>query len=175
MSADCCALIVMGVSGSGKSTVAEALAKRLGWSCEDGDRYHPKSNVEKMKAGHPLTDADRLPWLQAIAARIDQACDDGEHLVISCSALKRTYRDVLIHGRRDVQLIYLEGTRALIADRLAKRKDHFMPAGLLDSQFEALEPPAPSERPITVSIDAPVEAIVDRVVERLNDNRETRP
>ncbi len=164
---DPCALIVMGVSGSGKSTIAEALAKRLNWLCEDGDRYHPKANVEKMSAGRPLTDTDRIPWLQAIAARIDTACEDGGHLVISCSALKRSYRNILVHGRTDVRLVYLEGSKALIADRLAERKNHFMPAGLLDSQFDALEPPGLLENAIVVSIDAPVEAVVDRIVRAL--------
>lgn len=168
-----CAVIIMGVSGSGKSTIAEALAVRLGWICEDGDQYHPASNVEKMTAGQPLTDADRFPWLQAIAARIDDVCGKSERLVISCSALKRAYRDILIHERSDVRLVYLEGSRALIADRLAKRKNHFMPAGLLDSQLSALEPPVASERPIIVSIDAPVEAIVANIVSALKSRAET--
>ena len=98
-----CALIVMGVSGSGKSTIAEKLGERLGWKCEDGDKYHPKSNVEKMSAGHPLTDQDRWPWLQAIAGKIDQVCRAGEPAVIACSALpKRAYRDILVHGRDGV-------------------------------------------------------------------------
>src|SRR5271170_907024 len=97
-----CALIVMGVSGSGKSTIAEKLAQRLGWTYEDGDKFHPAGNVAKMSAGHPLTDEDRWPWLQAIADEIDRVCKAGEHVVIACSALKRSYRDVLVHGRRDV-------------------------------------------------------------------------
>jgi gluconokinase len=162
-----CALIVMGVSGSGKSTVADLLAKRLGWTYEDGDKFHPASNVTKMKAGHPLTDEDRWPWLRAIATEIDRICKAGEHVVIACSALKRAYRDILVHGRNDVRLVYLNGTQALIADRLAKRKGHFMPAGLLDSQFKTLEIPAKDENPLTVSIDAPVEAIVDDIVRQL--------
>jgi gluconokinase len=159
-----CALIVMGVSGSGKSTIADSLAKRLGWTFEDGDRFHPASNVAKMSAGHPLTDEDRWPWLQAIADEIDRACKAGEHAVIACSALKRAYRDVLVHGRNDVRIIYLDGTQQLIADRLARRKGHFMPPGLLESQFETLEPPAPVENPVTVSIDASVDTIVADIV-----------
>ncbi len=162
-----CALIVMGVSGSGKSTIADQLARRIGWTYEDGDRFHPAGNVAKMKAGHPLTDEDRWPWLRAIAAEIDRVCQAGEHAVIACSALKRAYRDVLVHGRNDVRIVYLDGTRQLIADRLAKRKGHFMPPDLLPSQFRTLEPPGSDENPVRVSIDASVEAIVDDIVHHL--------
>jgi gluconokinase len=166
-----CALIVMGVSGSGKSTIAVALAERLGWTFEDGDRFHPASNVAKMSAGHPLNDEDRWPWLEAIADEIGRVCKAGGHIVIACSALKRAYRDVLGRGRKDVRFVFLDGSQALIADRLAKRKGHFMPPGLLDSQFKTLEPPAADERPIAVSIDAPVETIIDNIVAQLG----TRP
>ena len=162
-----CALVVMGVSGSGKSTIGEKLAQRLGWSCEDGDRFHPASNVAKMSAGQPLTDEDRWPWLQAIANEIDRVCEAGEHAVIACSALKRPYRDILVHGRHDVRIIYLQGTQDLIASRLALRKCHFMPPGLLASQFGTLEPPDASENPVIVSIDAPTETIVDDIVRQL--------
>ena len=162
-----CALVVMGVSGSGKSTIAERLAARLGWRCEDGDKYHPPANVAKMSAGHPLTDEDRWPWLQAIADEIDRTCTQGERAVVACSALKRAYRDILVHGRNDVRIVFLNGTHDLIAARLAARKGHFMPPGLLTSQFKTLEPPQPTERPITVSIDAPVEAIVDDIIRQL--------
>jgi gluconokinase len=163
-----CALIVMGVSGSGKSTIAEKLAQRIGWTYEDGDTFHPASNVAKMKAGHPLTDADREPWLRAIAAEIDRACKAGEHAVIACSALKRSYRDILVHGRNDVRIVYLDGSKQLIAERLAKRKGHFMPQGLLDSQFSTLEPPTSDEHPLTVPIDATVDTIVDNIVRQSN-------
>jgi len=162
-----CALIVMGVSGSGKTTIASRLAARLGWTFEDGDRFHPASNVAKMAAGHPLTDEDRWPWLQAIADEIDAVCQRGGHVVIACSALKRTYRDLLVHGRSDVRLIFLDVTQAVIADRLARRKGHFMPPGLLDRQFKTLELPKSDENPVTVSIDAPVEAIVDEIARQL--------
>lgn len=162
-----CALIVMGVSGAGKTTIGETLAARLGWPYEDADAFHPASNVAKMSAGHPLTDDDRWPWLKAIAAEIDRACSVGEHIVIGCSALKRTYREVLMHGRGDIRLVYLDGTQTLIADRLSHRKGHFMPPGLLISQFATLEPPTPDERPVTVSIDAEVEVIVDRIISQL--------
>jgi gluconokinase len=162
-----CALIVMGVSGSGKTTVANELAGRLHWTFEDGDRFHPKSNVEKMRAGHPLTDEDRWPWLNAIADEIGRVCAAREHVVVACSALKRTYRDVLLRGRDDVRFVFLNGTQQLIAHRLSLRKDHFMPPGLLDSQFRTLEPPGADEDAIDVSIDAPVDTIVDNIVGRL--------
>jgi gluconokinase len=162
-----CALIVMGVSGSGKTTVASKLAERLRWTFEDGDRFHPKSNVEKMSAGHPLTDEDRWPWLNAIADEIERVCTAGKHAVIACSALKRTYRDVLLRGRDDVRIVFLNGTQQLIAHRLALRKDHFMPPGLLDSQFRTLEPPRLDENAVDVSIDASVDAIVDDIVSKL--------
>jgi gluconokinase len=162
-----CALIVMGVSGSGKSTIGDKLAKRLGWSYEDGDRFHPASNVAKMSAGQPLTDEDRWPWLQAIADEIDRICVAGGHAVIACSALKRAYRSVLVHGRSDVRIVFLDGAQELIAGRLARRKGHFMPPGLLASQFKTLEPPGPTERPVIVSIDAPVDGIIGDIVRQL--------
>jgi gluconokinase len=162
-----CALVVMGVSGSGKTTIADRLAERLGWPCEDGDKYHPKSNVEKMSAGHPLTDEDRWPWLNAIADEIDRVCKARGHVVVACSALKRKYRDVLLRGRDDVRIVFLNGTQKLIAGRLALRKDHFMPPGLLDSQFKTLETPGPDENVIDVSIDASVERIVDDIIRNL--------
>ena len=162
-----CALVVMGVSGSGKSTIADALAKRLGWRYEDGDKFHPASNVAKMSAGQPLTDEDRWPWLQAIADEIDRTCKTGERVVVACSALKRAYRDILVPGRKDVRFVFLDGTEALIAGRLAARKGHFMPPGLLASQFKTLEPPAADERAVTVSIDATVETIVYDIIGQL--------
>ncbi|HEV7876659.1 gluconokinase [Bradyrhizobium sp.] len=157
----------MGVSGSGKSTIASELAERLHWTFEDGDRFHPKSNVEKMSAGQPLTDEDRWPWLNAIADEIERVCTAHGHVVVACSALKRAYRNVLLRGRDDVRIVFLNGTQQLIAERLALRKDHFMPPGLLDSQFGTLEPPGPDENAIGVSIDAPVDSIVDDIVSKL--------
>jgi gluconokinase len=162
-----CALVVMGVSGSGKSTIGEKLAERLGWSYEDADKFHPLSNVAKMSAGQPLTDEDRWPWLRAIADEIDRVCEAGEHAVIACSALKRDYRDILVHGRSDVRIIYLKGRQDLIASRLALRKGHFMPPDLLASQFKTLEPPDESENPVIVSIDASVDTIVDDIIRQL--------
>jgi len=163
-----CALVVMGVSGSGKSTIGESVAKRLHWSYEDGDKFHPASNVAKMSAGEPLTDEDRWPWLQAIADEIDRLAASGARAVIACSALKRSYREILVHGRNDVRIVFLDGTQDLIAGRLAARKGHFMPPGLLASQFRTLERPGADERPITVSIDAPVARIVDEIVSQLH-------
>jgi gluconokinase len=157
----------MGVSGSGKSTIAEALANHIGWRCEDGDRFHPASNVAKMSAGQPLTDEDRWPWLKAIADEIDRLCGKEQRAVFACSALKRAYREVLVHGRDDVRIVFLDGSQALIAARLAARKGHFMPPGLLDSQFRTLERPAPDEGAIAVSIDGDVDNIVNDIIAKL--------
>ena len=164
------ALIVMGVSGSGKTTIGEQLAAKIGWRYEDADIFHPASNVAKMSAGQPLTDEDRWPWLRAIADEIDRAVAAGERVVIGCSALRRGYRDVLVHGRSDVRIVFLEGTQQLIGDRLAQRKGHFMPPGLLTSQFKTLEPPGADENPVTVSIDASVDEIVDDIARQLGLN-----
>lgn len=160
-------LVVMGVSGSGKSTIAAMLAHRLHWAYEDGDWLHPKSNIEKMHHGEPLNDADRWPWLHAIADWIDATRKAGNHGVVACSALKRAYRDILIGDRPDVRLVFLKGDRNLIARRIAARADHFMPPELLDSQFKALEEPAPDERPITVSVAPHPREIVETIVKKL--------
>jgi carbohydrate kinase (thermoresistant glucokinase family) len=158
------AAVIMGVSGSGKSTVGAALAKRLGWEFIDGDSLHPPANVAKMQAGQALDDRDREPWLDAIARQIDCWIELEAPGVITCSALKRHYRDRIIGERIGVRLIYLRGSREVIARRLAERRGHFMPASLLDSQFATLEPPDPDEDAIVVDIDRPVPAIVDRIV-----------
>jgi gluconokinase len=160
-------LVVMGVSGCGKSTIASMLAHRLHWIYEDGDWFHPKSNVEKMHAGEPLTDEDRWPWLHAIAAWIDATRRVGNHGVIACSALKRAYRDILVGERRDVRIVFLKGDRELIARRLAARDGHFMPPSLLDSQFKALEEPRADEHPIVVSILPHPREIVENIVQEL--------
>jgi gluconokinase len=157
-------ILVMGVSGSGKSTIGSLLARELGWKFQDGDQFHPAANVEKMHARIPLTDADRQPWLLAIAAFIDRIRDAQDHAVVACSALKRRYRQVLIGHRRDVRLVYLKGNAALIAERLAGRHGHFMPPELLDSQFQALEEPGPDENPIAVSIARSPQTIVAQIL-----------
>ena len=158
------ALIVMGVSGSGKSTIGTLLAMRLHWEYEDADRFHPAANIEKMHNGTPLTDADRLPWLKSIAAWIDQSRREGRHSVVACSALKRQYRDILIGDRADVDLVYLKGDEAVIARRIATRHEHFMPPGLLHSQFAALEEPTADEHPIVVSIEPPPREVVAKIL-----------
>lgn len=162
-------LVVMGVSGSGKSTVAALVAERLGWIFVDGDSFHTPEHIAKMHAGLALDDEDRAPWLARIAAWIRQRLEAGESGVIVCSALRRAYRDVLTGGSRRVRIVYLAGDRDVIAGRLAHRHGHFMPAGLLDSQFAILEPPGPEEHPITVGILEPPEAVADRIVARITN------
>ncbi len=160
-------LLVMGVSGSGKSTVASLLAQRLAWPFVDGDDLHSADHIAKMRSGHALDEADRTPWLARIGAWIDARLKAGESGVIVCSALRRAYRDTLVRDRA-VRIVYLEGNRGLIAERLAARRGHFMPGSLLDSQFAALEPPGPDEDPITVSIEDPPDAIVAAICARLD-------
>ncbi|MGY2051354.1 gluconokinase [Methylobacterium sp. JK268] len=160
-------VVVMGVAGSGKTTVASLLAGRLGWAFEDGDDFHPPANVAKMEGGTPLTDDDRRPWLEAIAAWIDDIRAGGRHGVVTCSALKRAYRAILVGDRPDVRLVYLQGDRDLIGRRMAARHGHFMPPSLLDSQFRTLEEPAPDENPIVVSVGATPQAIVAQIAAAL--------
>ena len=162
------AAVIMGVSGAGKSTVGQRLAKRLGWTFAEGDALHPPQNVAKMKSGQPLVDADRAPWLAAVAQVIDDWRRRGERGVITCSALKKPYRRQIIGDYGDVRLVYLEGPRELIAARLGARHGHFMPPSLLESQFAALEPPGPDENPITVGIDGPVEDVIESIVDALS-------
>jgi len=160
-------LVMMGVSGSGKTTVAKGVADRLGWQMLEGDKLHPPANIAKMSAGTPLTDEDRWPWLHAIAAAIDDWRANGVSGVVACSALKRAYRDILIGPRPDVVLVYLQGSHDLIATRMAARHGHFMPPGLLDSQFATLEEPSEAERPIVASIARPPDAIITTIIEKL--------
>ena len=163
-------VVLMGVSGSGKTTIAKGVAAREGWTVIEGDDFHPAANVAKMHAGTPLTDEDRWPWLRAIAAEIDRRRARGESSVVTSSALKRTYRDILIGDRPDVVLVYLQGSKALIGERMKARKGHFMPPTLLDSQFATLEEPGPDEHPIVVSVAPSPDAIVDDVVRKLKEH-----
>ncbi len=160
-------IVVMGVSGSGKSTVAACLAERLGWAFVDGDDFHSAAHVAKMRAGHPLDDDDRAPWLAAIAAWIDTRLQERDPGIVVCSALRRAYRDALVRGRPEVRIAYLAGDRDLIEGRLAQRQGHFMPSSLLDTQFAILEPPAPEENAVVVGIDAPAGAVAATIAARL--------
>jgi len=157
----------MGVSGCGKTTVAALLAARLGWRYREGDDLHPRENVEKMRGGTPLTDADRMPWLAKIAGEIDDWRARGESGVLTCSALKRAYRDIIIGERAEVGLVYLRGSQDLIARRMAARHEHFMPTALLSSQFATLQEPAPDERAIVVDIGGTPHDIVAAIVAEL--------
>lgn len=165
--ADAIVLVVMGVSGSGKTTVATRVAQRLGWAFEEGDALHPPSNVEKMHAGHPLTDDDRAPWLARVAAWVDARLDAGAGGIITCSALKRRYRDAIAHGRAGVLFVFLDGTHDTVAHRLAARRGHFMPANLLDSQFDALERPSADEPVLSIDVGAEPDAVAQAVIDAL--------
>jgi carbohydrate kinase (thermoresistant glucokinase family) len=160
-------VVVMGVSGPGKSTVAALLAGALGCQFQEGDDLHPPENVEKMHGGTPLTDTDRMPWLRKIAEEIDDWRARGECGVLTCSALKRSYRDIIIGDRHDVLLVYLKGSRELIRRRMIPRHEHFMPVALLDSQFSTLEEPTPDEHPIVVEIGGKPADIALEVVSQL--------
>jgi gluconokinase len=156
----------MGVSGSGKTTVGRALAARLRWRFADGDEFHPAANIGKMRAGIALSDDDRGPWLDAIAAWIRERRAQGERCVVACSALKRAYRTRIAAGRDDVRFAYLDGSYDTIAARMRERAGHYMPLALLRSQFETLEmPPAPEA--LAVSIEQPPERIVDAILSGL--------
>lgn len=156
------AIVVMGVSGSGKSSVGERLAVRFGLPFVEGDGLHPAANVEKMSKGVPLTDEDRMPWLDTVGSKISEALARGGGIVVSCSALKRKYRDRLrasAGGR--LSFVYLEGSQALLTERLGIRRGHFMPAALLDSQLKTLEVPTGEPGVITVNIGGTIDDIVD--------------
>ena len=160
-------IILMGVSGAGKSEIGRRLAAALGVDFAEGDSFHPPANVEKMRGSIPLTDDDRLPWLADLAAAIDVWRTEGRSTVLTCSALKRRYRDILKGGRDGVLLVHLKGSEALIRSRLGERRHEYMPTSLLSSQFATLEEPDPSENPITVDIVGTPEAIVAAIVEHL--------
>src|SRR5258708_2250003 len=160
-------VVVMGVSGSGKTTVAALLAAALGCQFQEGDDLHPHENIEKMHGGTPLTDADRLPWLHAIAEEIDGWRARGESGVLTSSALKKSYRDIIFGGRPEVTLVYLKGSYELIRRRMASRHEHFMPVGLLDSQFATLQEPTPDEHAITVDVGGRPTEIAGEIVHQL--------
>jgi ribose 5-phosphate isomerase A len=160
-------LVVMGISGAGKSTIAQELAARLGWAFEEGDALHPEANIAKMHAGIPLTDADRRPWLEGVAAWIDGQRAKKEPGIITCSALRRSYRQIIIGDRPEVRLVYLRGGRDVIAEHLAGRHGHFMPPGLLQSQIDTLEEPTPDEDALAVDVGRPAEQVADEIIRLL--------
>jgi carbohydrate kinase (thermoresistant glucokinase family) len=164
-------IVVMGVSGSGKTTVSAMLAATLGCPFQEGDELHPPGNVERMAHGIALTDADRMPWLRRIVAEIDGWRARGESGVLTCSALKRSYRDVIIGDRADVTLVYLKGAYDLIRRRMAARHEHFMPLSLLDSQFATLQESAPDEHPITVDVGGAPADIVRSILRRIEERQ----
>lgn len=157
-------VVLMGVSGAGKTTVGELLAEDLGWSFYEGDDFHPQANVEKMSQGIPLTDRDRQDWLDRLRALIDRLLASGQSAVLACSALKSSYRRQLGQGHGGVRFVYLRGRFGLIEERLAAREDHFMPEELLEDQFETLEEP---EEVLTVPVNQPPERIVHQIEQEL--------
>jgi carbohydrate kinase (thermoresistant glucokinase family) len=160
-------LVLMGVSGSGKSTVALELQRVLGWPFQEGDDLHPPSNVEKMRSGRPLDDADRLPWLQAVARWIDERLAAHEPGIITCSNLKRAYRQITIGTRRGVRLVYLKGDEQVIRDRIVQRQHRYMPPTLLRSQFETLEEPGEDEHPVIVTVHHSIAETVTDLLRQL--------
>ncbi|MEM9357034.1 MAG: gluconokinase [Pseudomonadota bacterium] len=154
----------MGVAGSGKSTLGESLAQEFAWPYRDADSFHPQVNIDKMSRGEALSDDDRWPWLDAIAAWMDERRLKDLRAIVSCSALKRVYRDRLLKGRADVRLVYLAGTQEVIGRRMSQREGHFMPTALLDSQFAALEEPTSDENPIVVPIDSTPRRIAEAIL-----------
>jgi gluconokinase len=161
------AIVVMGVSGCGKSTVGQRLARQLGATFLDADDFHPPSNVERMRAGIALTDAERAPWLDALAVRLAAAGAAGEAIVLACSALKRSYRDALRRGAPALTLVHLTGSPALLADRITARPGHYMPPTLLPSQLATLEPPGADEHAITFDVAAATDDLVAEICKHL--------
>ena len=160
-------VIVAGVAGSGKTTVGKQLAGRLGWRFADADSFHPPANVAKMHSGIPLTDEDRAPWLHAIGTWMDDLTASGQSGVVTCSALKRAYRDRLLSGRPTVAMVFLEVSEAELVRRLAERSDHFFPGGLLRSQLATLEPPTADERVLILPEPSNVADTVAEIIARL--------
>jgi gluconokinase len=170
-SAPVVSLIVMGVTGSGKTTVATEVARRLGWEFTEGDDHHPAANVAKMRAGHPLDDDDRRPWLLELAAWIGAHEAEGRSCVLTCSALKRSYRDLLREGHPSVWFAHVAGPQELITDRVSRREGHYMPPSLVPSQFATLEPLEPDEPGRLVPASGSPEQVVDELLADLAEDR----
>jgi len=164
-------IVVMGVCGSGKSTVGLLLAKRLGWPFIEGDELHPRTNVEKMRRGEALCDDDRWPWLERIAGSIAEHQNRGKSVVVTCSALKRAYRDRLRTAGTPLYFVHLRGEPGLLAERMAERREHFMPPGLLDSQLATLEVPENCENVLEIDVKLPPHGIVDHICSAMPDIR----
>ena len=159
------AIILMGVSGCGKTSVGRELSDSLGWPFYDGDDFHPQTNIDKMTRGIPLGDDDRRPWLERLHEMIVEHLDDEQSVILACSALKRTYREILQGDRQEVRFVYLAGTFDLIYQRMQERREHYMKADMLRSQFTVLEPP---QQALTVTIDKPVAKIVGEIIANLS-------
>ena len=157
-------VIVMGVSGVGKTTVAKGISTVTGWTFAEGDAFHSEANVEKMRAGHPLTDEDRWPWLRSIGAWMSDEITQGRSGVVTCSALRRAYRDLLREDRPEVRFCHLSAAEDLIADRMSRRSSHYMPVSLLHSQIETLEPLEPDEPGVVVSVEGTGAAVLARAL-----------
>ncbi|WP_250152632.1 gluconokinase [Ancylobacter radicis] len=168
------ALIVMGPSSIGKTTTAQRLADALGWPFSEGDTFHPPANIAKMSKGIPLNDDDRAPWLELIRAFIDDEAAAGRNVIITCSALKRRYRDTLRAAKADVRFVELIADRAVVAERMARRTGHFMPASLLDSQFDTLEDLGEGEPGIQITVDVPPDEVVARAIKGLGLEQRAR-
>ena len=160
-------VVVAGVSGSGKTTVGSLLASRLGWPFTDADALHPAANIAKMRAGHPLSDADREPWLATVGWRMDHYASAGESAVLACSALKHCYRERLLAGRPAARMVFLHVSREVLEARLRARHGHFFPAALLNSQLADLEDPQPAEHVLVVGATASPDQAVDEIIRRL--------
>ena len=161
-------IVVMGVSGVGKTTIAKGISSLTGWTFAEGDAFHSESNVANMRGGHPLTDEDRWPWLRAVGAWMSEEIDEGRCAVITCSALRRSYRDVLREGRPEVEFCHLTADPDLVGDRLQHRQGHYMPTSLLDSQYATLEPLEADEPGVAVSVEGPLPGVVHRAMSALH-------
>jgi gluconokinase len=162
-------VIVFGVSGAGKTTVGELLARDLGWHFLEADDFHPASNIEKMRSGHPLTDEDRAPWLERLREQIKRSLAAGENTVLACSALKRKYRQ-LLRVNHEVKLVFLRGSYALISAQLSHRRGHFFDLALLQSQFDDLEEPQPDESALIIELGRTAQELVKEIKEKLHLN-----